>query len=126
MLGHSSARGESNGWETAILSSFGLRPAFEFMNPEDYSDVKVGDVVVMGTLYVGDDPVKVPTNPVWNGDITPYDEEQANITTKITLGAALDNADYQMKAVYVGNGVFVCDRVMLNFISWNQINAALS
>lgn len=80
----------------------------------------------MGTLYVGDDAIKVPTNPVYNGDVTAYDKNGSGVTSKITLGAALENTDYQVKAVYVGDGLFICDRCMLNYISWNQLSAALS
>lgn len=105
----------------------GLRPAFEALTPDtDCAGLSVGSVVMIGTLYVGSDPVQVPTNPVKGGDITNYDKDGSGVTSKITLSTALEDTAYHMKAVYVGDGLFVCDRVMLNYINWNQINAALT
>lgn len=105
----------------------GFRPAFKALAPDtDCADLSVGDVVVMGTLYVGGEALKVPTNPRNSGDVTAYDKDYSGIVSQITLGETLEDTAYQVKAVYVGDGLFVCDRVMLNYISWNQINAALS
>lgn len=110
----------------------GWRPAFEVLTPDtDCSDLSVGDIVIMGTIYVGGTPLKVPTNPVnpdydSSSDMSAYNKNGSGITSKITLGAALEDTAYQMKAVYVGDGLFVCDRCVLNYITWNQINAALS
>lgn len=111
---------------TEARQEVGLRPVFEAMNPNDCADVKIGDVVVIGTLYVGTDPVKVPSNPVsdeYGGNLTHYCDNKG---AKITLGKALDDRDYQMMAVYVGNGVFVCDRCMLNWISYEDISKYLA
>ena len=121
--GFSSARNSSNSGKVGYGTSSGFRPAFRILNSGDCADLSVGDVVVMGTLYVGDSPIMVPTNPVYNGDVHSYGSSNSQ---KITLGKALDDAAYQMKAIYVGDGVFVCDRAMLNNITWDQLNAALS
>lgn len=115
-------------WKSSITmyehgSTSGLRPAFAVSNSDDYADLSVGDVVVMGTLYVGSTPVKVPSTPTKDGDITAYGERNSE---KITLGEAQEDTAYQMQAIYVGNGLFVCDRVMLNDLTWKQIETAFS
>ena len=121
--GFVSAR-DSGNCDTASYTSGGARPAFEILNSDDRAGLSVGDVVTIGTLYVGNDPIKVPTNPVYSDDnVHRYGVGNSQ---KITLGKALDDAAYQMKAIYVGDGVFVCDRVMLINITWNQLNTALS
>lgn len=125
--GYGSARHSIGDYAVDYGSLSGFRPAFKSLTPDpDCADLRIGDVVVMGTLYVGDDAIKVPTNPVYNGDVTAYGVDGFSVVSKITLGAALDNPAYQVKAVYVGSGLFICDRVMLNHISWNQIHAAIS
>ena len=103
----------------------GWRPAFEALTSTNCESFRVGDVVTMGSLYVDDVPVKVSANPVFDEDVTAYDKSGFGITSKITLGAALDDPAYQVKAIYVGDGLFVCDRVVLSYISWEQIHAAL-
>lgn len=124
--GYGSARG-SFSYGVAYYDHGGFRPAFESLNPNtDCADLCIGDVVVMGTLYVGSVPVKVPKRPTYYGDIVAYDRDITGVNSKITLGTALEDADYQVKVIYVGNGVFVCDRCMLNHISWNQLNATVS
>lgn len=124
--GCSSARGSDCNGVAGYYNGFGFRPAFESLSLNDCADLVVGDVVVMGTLYVGDNAIKVPTNPTWTGDVTAYDKKGSGVTSEITLDTALNDAAYQAKAIYIGNGVFVCDRCMLNYISWRQIHAALS
>ena len=125
--GYSSAQNTGNYGTTTQAYHGGFRPAFEALTPAtDCANLSVGDVVVMGTLYVGDSAIKVPATPTDDGDITAYDEDGAGVTSKITLSSALQDTNYQVKAVYVGDGLFVCDRVVLNYISWNQITAALS
>lgn len=99
-------------------SEFGLRPSFTSSDPSAMDELySVGDYVTMGTLYMGNTPVKVPQNPVDGGDITEYIDG-----TTITLREALDDEDYQLKAFYVGDGVFVADRVMLIQISYIDID----
>lgn len=99
-------------------SEFGLRPSFTGADPSAMDELySVGDYVTIGTLYMGNAPVKVPQNPVDGGDITEYIDG-----TTITLQEALDDADYQLKAFYVGDGVFVADRVMLIQISYIDID----
>ena len=79
---------------------------------------------MIGTLYMGETAIKVPTNIASSdGDITSYDQEDK---PAFTLRTALNDTDYQMKAIYIGNGVFVCDRCMINNISLDQINNALA
>lgn len=63
---------------TTYRADSGFLPAFESLTPDlDCADLSVGDVVVMGTLYVGSEALKVPTNPVsissiYGGDVAGY------------------------------------------------------
>lgn len=112
-------------WYSGFTSStVGMRPAFAAQDLNDCADLSEGDTVVIGTLYMGETAIKVPTNIASSdGDITSYDQEDK---PAFTLRTALNDTDYQMKAIYIGNGVFVCDRCMINNISLDQINNALA
>lgn len=88
----------------------GFRPAFEILDsdtmPSDDATVRVG------TLYMDGQPVKIPQNPVWNGDIPDYIPD-----AKLELRETLDDADYQVRAIKVGS-ILIADRVLLKNITW--------
>ena len=125
MCGYKNARNSVEKLNRDGYPDGGFRPAFKLTNPNDYANLKPGDTTVIGTLYMGKIPIKVPSNPIGinkGGDIIQY---RAGNAMKIALGEALDDPTYQMKAIYVGDGVFICDRVMLVRISFEQLDAAL-
>lgn len=104
------------------LNDCGFRPSFEGKDSESIdAQHEIGDYITIGTLYMGDTPVKVPQNPVEGGDIMEYIDG-----TKLTLREALDDEAYQLKAFYTGAGTFVADRVMLIQISPRDVFEALS
>jgi len=95
----------------------GFRPAFELLS----SDIVGADetTVVVGTLYMNRQPVRIPKNPVWNGDILDYIPG-----SKLQLREALDDPAYQIQAIKAGN-VLIADRVLLKRISSYDIQGAL-
>lgn len=92
----------------------GFRPAVEILNPG--SQVPDGTIVMVGTLYMNGTPVRVPQNPVWDGDILDYIPGAS-----LEMREALDDPDYQVRAIKTGD-VLVADRVLLKNISWNDLN----
>lgn len=95
----------------------GFRPAFENLKPDTLvSDIKKGDVVTVGTLYVNGKPVKVPQNPTWNGDIVHY-----GFDATLEMREALNDPAFQVKGIYIGNGIYIADRVLLQYISYKEV-----
>lgn len=92
----------------------GFRPVVDFA--EVPVDAKTGDVVVMGTLYMDGNPVRVPENPKIGGDILGFTPG-----AKLKMGPMLDDPAYQMKGILLGDSVLVADRVMLKNISYEDI-----
>ena len=86
----------------------GFRPAFELLNPDSLEN---GQRVIAGTLYMNGEPVPVPKNPVYKGDILNYIPGAT-----LEMREALDDPDFQVRAIKVGN-VLVCDRILLRMIS---------
>lgn len=92
----------------------GFRPAFDVLD----SDIlgPDGTVIMAGTLYMNDMPVKVPQNPISIGDIPDYIPG-----AKLELGAPIQDAAYQVQAIKIGN-IMIADRVLLKNISWDDLH----
>lgn len=112
--GYYSARYRYNLTATSRVVSVGFRPAVEIQPPDILGPD--GTIVMVGTLYMNDQPVKVPVNPTKGGDIPDYISG-----AKLELRAPIQNAAYQVKAIKVGN-VLIADRVLLKNISWNDLH----
>lgn len=97
----------------------GFRPAFDGLTPDALAPNKNG-VTVIGTLYMGGKPVKVPQDPTCSGDIQDYIPG-----TMLDFGPALEDPAYQVTAIKVGN-VFISDRALLKNISYEDIDNALA
>lgn len=97
-------------------SDLGFRPAVEVDHADLPADITEGDTVVMGTLYMNGEPVRVPLIPTRNGDTEEY-----ILGAKLELGEPLEDPKYQMTGIYIGDGVVVADRVMLEAISFNDL-----
>lgn len=96
------------------LDTVGFRPVFD-ADPKQ----RDGDIVMVGTLYMDDKPVKVPEYPTATGDVQDY------ITgATLTLGQPLADPDYQITAIKVGD-CLIADRVLLKNISWPETGGAL-
>lgn len=100
-------------------SRLGFRPAFDILETNALaSGLQNGDSMVIGTLYMGNEPVKVPQNPVYDGDITNYIP-----STKLEMREALTDPAYQVTAIKVGN-ILIADRCLVQNISYDDIQAA--
>lgn len=95
----------------------GFRPAIEVL-PTDTLPSE-GELCVIGTLYMDEKPVKVPQNPTDEGDIVDYIPG-----AKLEMREPLSNPDYQVTGFYLGDGVFIADRVLLKKISCKDITTA--
>lgn len=96
----------------------GFRPTFEGTNT-DTLPLDKNKTVIIGTLYMDGSPVRVPKNPVWNGDIADYVSGAT-----LNFGPALDDPAYQVRAIKVGD-VHIADRVLLKNISYEDLEKAL-
>lgn len=93
---------------------FGFRPAFE-INKSDAANIPDGEILPIATMYVDNQPVKIPKNPVWDlwhGDIPDFVPG-----SKIEFRNPLNDPDYQISAIKIKN-ILIADRVLLKKISW--------
>lgn len=97
----------------------GFRPVFEAK-----TDLPDGAIVTVGTLYLDGEPMRVPVNPAWNGDIPSYPVQHsnnpyrpANLEFKEALGAPA----YQVRAIKVDD-ILIADRVLIRGISFDDLH----
>jgi hypothetical protein len=115
--GYHSARLWTRGNATARRAHVGFRPAVEIPNPDSLTPD--GTIVTVGSLYMDGKPVKVPQSPTKDGDIPDYIPG-----AKLEMREALDDPDYQVKAIKAGD-ILIADRVLLKNISWDDAQDAL-
>lgn len=116
--GYHSARSWFCDYATSRYATVGFRPACELDIDTLPSDIKEGDTVIIGTIYMDGQPAKVPQKPTRGGDIANY-TPGANLEIR----PALNDVAYQVIGIYIGNGVAVADRVLLKNISYEDIQA---
>lgn len=115
--GYNSARLWNNSSSGSRIVYVGFRPACD-LPPEALASVKDGEQMVLGTLYMTGEPVKVPKYPTYNGDIAAYIPGST-----LELREPLDDPDYQVAGYLVGDAL-VADRCLLNMISYEDIEKA--
>lgn len=108
--GYHSARHWDNFNAAARNAIVGFRPVFEARNTGHL--VSDGRFVTVGTLYMDGQPVRIPQNPTWDGDIADYTPG-----AKLESRPALDDPAYQIQAFKVGD-MLISDRVLLKNITW--------
>lgn len=98
--------------------SVGFRPTISTVSLPHLNgtELNIGDSVVMGTLYMDGNPVKVPTNPTATGDMTAYQRG-----SRLALRYDCDDPSYQITGIYVGRSRIVADRCILNNISYADL-----
>lgn len=105
-------------WSSCIAANryedVGFRPVFEILGSDPL--LPDGAIVTVGTLYMNGQPVQIPQNPVWNGDIPNY-IPGATLEFREPVG----DPKYQVKAIKAGS-VLVADRTLLKNISWDDLN----
>ena len=114
--GYSSARLWYNYFASNLYVGVGFRPAVDLEPGALSSDIRDGESVVIGTLYMDGKPVRVPQRPIWDGDITDYIPG-----AKLEMRPALDDPAYQVTAIMVDDGVAVADRNLLKCISYEDL-----
>ena len=97
----------------------GFRPAFDLDAETLPSDIQDGELVIIGTLYMGSN-VWVTKTHTFYGDIKSYIPGH-----KLEMRPALDDPNYQVKAIRVGN-VLVADRNLLMNGSYAHLAWALN
>lgn len=100
--------------DTGRKASLGFRPIFTGPVVNLFPE---GNVAAVGSLYMDGTPVRMPQNPVWDGDICDYIPG-----TKLEFRPALEDPAYQIQAIKVGN-LLIADRVLLKNISWEDLAA---
>lgn len=94
-----------------------FRPAFDCVTPEELpSDLEFGDIIIVGTLCMNCEAVQVSQYDAQR--IAKYYEG-----TTISLHQALDEPDYAVWGIYIGENVFVADRPLLTGISFSDIES---
>ena len=114
--GYGSARFWSYRNATYQNVTVGFRPAVDLEPGALSSDIRDGESVVIGTLYMDGKPVRVPQKPTWDGDIMDYTPN-----AKLELRPALEDPAYQVTAIMVDVGVAVADRNLLKCISYEDL-----
>lgn len=97
---------------TYRFSAVGIRPVFEPADPDSLRPD--GSVVTVGTLFMDGQPVKIPQKPTEKGDIPDYVPGSI-----LELRASMDDPDYQVRAITVGD-VLIADRVLVKNVSWGE------
>lgn len=118
--GYGSARFWNYYNATYRFSHVGFRPAIEDL-PSDIlpSDIPNGSIVVVGTLFMGGKPVRIPQDPTDKGDIMDYVPG-----TALFLKEALEDPIYMVTGIKDNSRVYV-DRCLLKNISYEDITNAL-
>jgi len=70
-----------------------------------------------GQLYMGEEALKKPQKPRYDGDIPSYIEGKG-----LSIRTAVDDAITWVKPD--GMNIFIADRVLLNMVSWDDLNNA--
>lgn len=111
--GGDSARYMNFSFSGGPVGYIGFRPVFE--TTASAASIPDGTLVTAGTLYMDGEPVRVPQNPGYNGDIIDYVPG-----AKLEFRPASTVAAYQVQAIKVGN-ILIADRVLLKNISWDDL-----
>ena len=96
------------------FESIGFRPVFVPLDPDSAEN---GAVLPITTLYLNGRPTRVPTIPVYGGDIPKF-----QIGSRFEFGDMLDIPAFQIQAIKV-DGVYIADRNILCDISWDEVKA---
>jgi len=126
---HSALRGctAPRGWNVAsqdIRANYmGFRPILEPVDPETmtldrarWADVPTGTGMPLGTLYMDDNPLTIPKNPIDTGDIPDYVPG-----AQLRIGRTLTDPDKQIRVIKCGD-IFIADRVLIKNISWADLD----
>jgi len=98
---------------SAPYPSTGFRPVLDGV----HCGLTVGSLVPMGTMYMGDEPVRVPSKPYWlDGDMTRYTPG-----SNLEMEPSFPDSEYQIMGYHLGDGIVIADRCVLCGVSYNEI-----
>lgn len=117
--GHKSARYWDFNSASYQRTDLGFRPVCIPTSKTLFPEIKEGGSTVIGTLYMGGKPVKVPQVPTQKGDITNYTPGFS-----LEMREPLEDPAYQVTGIRVGK-VFIADRCLLKCISYEDIESAI-
>ena len=100
----------------AHYSVVGFRPAFDLDMDALPAGIQVGDMTIIGTLYMNKKPVRVPQESTEDGDIANYVPG-----SKLEMRPALLDSSYQVTGIFLGDGVFVADRNLIKRVSYEDL-----
>ena len=115
--GWESARHWGSHSATRWFVHVGFRPAFELCEIDTLAPK--GELSIVGTLYMDGEPVEVPMVPTYCGDVAKYIPG-----AKLEIRPPMLHPGYIVTGYRVGD-VVVADRVLLNRISYEDIEKAL-
>ena len=119
MRGAAARRAESACGADHRADDIGFRPVFAAK-----TDLPDGAIVTVGTLYLDGEPMRVPANPVWNGDIPSYPVQHSNNPYRpanLEFKEALGDPAYQVQAIKVDD-ILIADRVLIRGISFDDLH----
>ncbi len=119
MRGGDTPQDVRDGYVTYRGDEVGFRPAIPACNYRNGIYCPDRTAVIVGTMYMNDAPIKIPRNPTRYGDTQEYIPGAS-----LELRSALQDADYQVMAIKVGDA-FVADRNLLKSISYDDIINAI-
>ena len=130
-------RGSLRHWSKADsmmrLDEIGYRPVLvpldlETLQPdqERMNAMEDGDILSMGTLYIGNLPCEIPSNPTGKGDIPKYGTHFCKYSPvvpgpRISICSTRPEANMQIRWIKCG-GILVSDRCLLTAVSWEDLN----
>lgn len=114
--GYSSARSWGNYSASFRYVFIGFRPVLEPLAPEMPQPDQDGHVIQMGSLYMNEEALFNPKNPIRGGDIPDYIVDAA-----LRIGDSDQNPAKQIQWVQ-WRKILVADRVLLKRVSWDDLN----
>lgn len=122
--GHISALTESYAHAWMSSPMYGFRPTMTPLDPDTLrpdtsllAKYKDGDLISLGTLFMGGEPMENPLIPTLEGDIPDYVDGSS-----LTIGDTTVDPSKTIQWVKVGQ-LLIADRNLLKRISWNDLHA---
>lgn len=113
----------TSGTKSEPLEVVGFRPVFDIAPGSPlHGRMVTGQSCVIGTLYMGNKPVKLGKNPVNSfrkGDIPEYIPGAS-----LEIREAIDDPDYQVRVYCIGD-VLIADRCLLEKVCKNDLKKIL-
>jgi len=91
-----------------------------------FASATVGQIVSAGTMYANGTALEMPRDPAWSGDLYSWKTSSVENNIKDYYNAIITFGDTvsgkELNWVKVSDALFICDRNLWNYISWDDIN----